>query len=63
MDFREKLLYTYHEVAKILGFSERKVWGLVKSGDLASCKMGRNVRIPSDALMEYVYNTRTQQVR
>ena len=46
---------TYKYVAKMLGFSPRKVWNLVnKDHVLKACKMGKNVRIPLSAVQEYV---------
>ena len=51
-------LLTYRDVAKRLQFSDRTVWGLVKSGELKSVVIGkRSVRITEEALEEYIRNS------
>ena len=38
-------LYTYDDVATLLGVSDRTVWQLVKDGKLPAVRFGGNVRI------------------
>jgi len=47
-----RLAYSMREVAAAIGMSERSVWSLIASGRLRSIKLGRSVRIPSEALAE-----------
>jgi excisionase family DNA binding protein len=37
-----------------LGVSTRKVWSLVKSGELDSRRIGRHVVVTADAIREYL---------
>ena len=38
-------VYTVREVAKALKLSERKVWDLIKNGELKACRLRGNVRV------------------
>jgi excisionase family DNA binding protein len=42
------------QAASSLGVSPRKVWSLVKEGDLDSRRIGRRVVITTDALRDYL---------
>lgn len=44
--------------AVVLGVSVRTIYSLVESGELASLKIGRCVRIPVEALDEYANSWR-----
>jgi excisionase family DNA binding protein len=50
----ERLAYKVHNAARLLDLSERKVWELVKSGDLESVKVGGSRLITRDALIAYL---------
>ena len=56
----EKYLENYppvlsvHEVAVILGVTEKTVRQLIKTGDLKCIKVGRLIRIPKDRLIDYL---------
>lgn len=50
----QKLAVTYREAAASLGVCERTVWGLVRDGELSAIRIGRSVRIPVQALQDYV---------
>jgi excisionase family DNA binding protein len=49
-----RLAYSMREVAHLICISERSVWTLVNRGDLRCVRIGRSVRIPIDALREYL---------
>ena len=42
------------QVSKLLGVSTKTVYGLIRSGALASLKVGREFRIPKVNVMRYV---------
>lgn len=48
-----KLLYSRPEVAELIGVSLATVEALTDSGQLASVKVGRSVRVSADALAEF----------
>ena len=51
-------LLDYKTAAKRMLVSERTVWGLVKSGELKACRVGkRSIRITEEALEEYIRNS------
>ncbi len=50
----EKLLFKPAEAAELLGLGRSKVYALVASGGLPSIRIGRNVRIPAEALRQWV---------
>jgi excisionase family DNA binding protein len=52
-------LMTINEVAEVLNLSESKVRGLIRSGDLESRRIGRAVRVPSDAVEDVIRGTRS----
>ena len=49
------LLVTYRDAAESLGICERKLWQLVKDGELKAVRMGRSVRIPARELERFVH--------
>lgn len=51
---RQKLVVTYREAAESLGLCERKIWQLVKDGELKAVRVGRSVRIPVAELERFV---------
>ena len=52
-----RMAYSMREVADALGVSERSVWTLCNTGKIRSIKLGRLVRIPSDAVAELLGGT------
>jgi excisionase family DNA binding protein len=50
----EKLLLKVSEAQKILSLSRSTVYSMIASGVLPSVRIGRAVRIPVDALKEWV---------
>ncbi|XZE46931.1 helix-turn-helix domain-containing protein [Pirellulaceae bacterium SH467] len=42
------------QAGKMLSVSERSVWSLCQSGQLASFNIGRSVRIPVDAIRKFI---------
>lgn len=49
----EKEFYTCKEVAARYGVCEDSVWSWIRSGKLKALKIGRNYRIPKEALAEF----------
>lgn len=49
-----RVLLTVEAAACQLSFSRTRVYGLIKSGELRSVRVGRLRRVPADALTEYV---------
>jgi len=53
-EFMDNLL-SYKQAAKLLGVSERTVWGLVKEGKIHASKVSKRlVRITTEAVQEYL---------
>jgi len=50
----QPLVYTDGEVASLLRVSKRTVYRLRKSGALRAVRIGRAVRIPADALAQFL---------
>lgn len=48
------ILWSVQEVARQLGVSARTVFRLIARGNLPGLKLGRLVRVPADAVLEYV---------
>ena len=53
-DQGQKLALTYREAAASLGVCERTLWGMVRDGKLSAIRIGRSVRIPVQALQDFV---------
>lgn len=45
---------TVSEVAEILGFCEKTVYRKIWNGQIPAKKIGRNIRVPEDALEAYL---------
>lgn len=54
----QPLAYTDTDVASLLHVSKRTVYRLRKSGALPAINIGRAVRIPADALTQFLEHTR-----
>jgi excisionase family DNA binding protein len=50
----ERILYRVEEAAEALGIGRSKAYELLASGQLPVCKVGKSVRVPADALREWV---------
>lgn len=48
------LALTVEDVAKILGIGRNSAYSLVHSGALRYIRIGRQIRIPKSALMDYL---------
>lgn len=49
-----KILYRAEEAAKIMSLSRTAVFGLIRSGDLDTIKIGHLRRIPHTSIEDYV---------
>jgi len=50
----EKLLLTPHEAAATLGIGRTRIYDLIARGVIPSVRIGRSVRVPADALREWI---------
>lgn len=50
----DRLLVKPIEAAHLLGLGRSKIYELLASGELPSVKIGKSVRVPMDALREWV---------
>jgi excisionase family DNA binding protein len=50
----ERLLYRVEEAAAMLGVSRSKLYELAAAGTIPSVKIGAAIRIPADALREWL---------
>jgi excisionase family DNA binding protein len=48
------LAYTVREVARLLSVTPPTVYRLVKDGELPGIRIGTSIRVPADALNEYL---------
>lgn len=51
------LLLTVRDLASLLRIGRNAAYQLVKDGDIQSIRIGRNIRIPRNALIQFVENT------
>lgn len=56
-----QLLLSVEQAAARLGLGRTVMFGLVKSGEIESVKIGRSRRIPADALLTYVKKLRESE--
>ncbi len=56
----ERLLLKPMEVAQILGLGRSLVYELIATGDLPSIRIGRCIRIPSEALTQWIRERQEQ---
>jgi excisionase family DNA binding protein len=54
----EKLLLTAEEVGQLLGLSRAKVYTLIMRAEIESVTIGKNRRVPRDAVRDYVERLR-----
>lgn len=50
----ERLLLRVEEAAEALGLSRSGIYNLISAGEIPVVRMGRSVRVPAEALREYV---------
>lgn len=48
------LVLSVSELADVLGVGRNSAYTLVNSGDIRVLRIGKNIRIPQSALMEYL---------
>ena len=51
------LLLTVGEMASVLRIGRNPAYQLVKNGDIQSIRVGRSIRIPRNALIQFVEST------
>lgn len=51
------LLLTVHDLALLLRIGRNAAYQLVKDGTIRSIRVGRSIRIPRDALIQFVEST------
>ena len=56
----ERLLYRPREAAELLGCSPSEVYKLMSEGVLPYCRLGAHMRLPGDALRQWIRD-RTEQ--
>lgn len=52
------LLLTVEEMASVLRIGRNPAYQLVKDGNIQSIRVGRSIRIPRNALIQFVEHTR-----
>ena len=57
----EQLLLRAEDVQKALGLGRSKIYEMMASGELPTVRLGRSVRVPAQALTEWV-SIRTQAI-
>lgn len=50
----DQLAYTVRQVAQLLSLTPPTVYRLVRDGELAGIRIGTSIRVPADALSEYL---------
>lgn len=55
----ERIALTVAETAEALGISRTSAYELIRRGDLPHIRIGRVIRVPSEALMEWVITSTT----
>ena len=56
----ERLLLKPSEVTQVLGIGRSLVYELIASGDMPSIRIGRCIRIPSEALEKWIKDRQEQ---
>jgi excisionase family DNA binding protein len=51
---KPKLLLRVSEAAELLSVARSRAYAMVQSGELPSVKLGKSIRVPTSALMEFV---------
>lgn len=58
----DPLAYTVRQVAHLLSLTPPTVYRLVSTGELPSVRIGSSIRVPADALSEYLARYVTHDV-
>jgi len=58
----QRLLLKPMEVADLLGIGRSLVYELIATGELPSIRIGRCIRIPSEALAEWIKNKQQEDI-
>ena len=51
------LILTVKEVAEVLGLGRNTVYELVRQGQIRSIRIGRQIKVPKSALVEFLKGT------
>jgi excisionase family DNA binding protein len=51
----EPLLFRITEVATALGIGRTKVFALIRTGELPAVHIGRSVRVPREAVLDWIW--------
>jgi excisionase family DNA binding protein len=51
---QDTLVVTPPEAARLLGLGRTTVYKLIRSGDLKAIRVGRSVRVPREAIPEFI---------
>ncbi|MCA1194432.1 helix-turn-helix domain-containing protein [Saccharopolyspora sp. 6V] len=62
-DQTRHVLLTVEETARRLGLGRTTVFGLIRTGELHSVRIGRARRVPTEAIGDYVRRLSTSQQR
>lgn len=52
------LVLTISEVSKILGIGKNTAYDLIRSGAIKSVRVGRQIRVPKSAFLEFLKNVK-----
>jgi len=55
----QKILLNAGQVAEILGISRSKAYRMLRLSEIPTIKIGKNVRVSSEDLIEYIKNHKT----
>lgn len=58
-----KILYRAEEAAELMSLSRTAVFGLIKTGDLRTVKIGKRRRIPRKSIEDYVTRQLGAEIR
>lgn len=58
----DQLAYTVRQVAHLLSVTPPTVYRMIKEGELPSVRIGSSIRVPADALIEYLARHATHDV-
>lgn len=50
----EQMLLRVSEVGQIIGLGKSKTYELIASGEIPSVRLGKSLRVPSDALKRWI---------
>jgi excisionase family DNA binding protein len=50
----DRLVYSVMELASVLHIGRNAAYALIKNGDIRCVRIGRTIRVPRSALLEYL---------